>query len=171
MVNPHMMVTLAYLGALAATLLLAAILTPASWWKRPNVLAACVLAGGTWGLGGLGLEWFAGASARGAPQQAAAALVPPGVADPAAPAPQAAPQRFITHQDLNLRSGASTSARRLAVVPAGAIVTTTGQRAGDWWQVTTTGAKPPMTGWTNSLWLRRELEAANGAPPPQHKSG
>ncbi len=135
---------LAYLGALAATLLLAAVLTPKSWWKRPNLLAAFVLAGGTWGLGGLALQWLAASPARAATPLAAAKLPT---------------QRFITHQDLNLRSSASTASRRLAVVPAGAAVAATGLRDGDWWQVTATVDGAPLTGWASSLWLRRNGES------------
>ncbi len=174
MPNLQTLTYLAYLGALAATLLLAALLTPASWWKRPNLLAACVLAGGTWGLGGLALQWIATgknplvASAKAMPTIAIAATAAP---VPSLSAATGESQRFVTHHDLNLRNGASTAATRLAVVPAGTIVTTTGQRSGDWWQVSATIGKAAMTGWTNSLWLRREVEAANTALPAQHTSG
>jgi hypothetical protein len=140
---------LAYLGALAATLLLAAVLTPASWWKRPNLLAACVLAGGTWGFGGLALQWLAASPAR--------------AAVPAAATPPLARniQQFVVHHDLNLRQGASTASPRLAVVPVGATVTTTGLRNGDWWQVSTKVGDAQLTGWSNSLWLRRSKESAH----------
>jgi hypothetical protein len=147
MPNLQTLTLLAYLGALAATLLLAAILTPASWWKRPNVLAACVLAGGTWGLGGLGLQWLAANPAR-------AAVPPVATGQPAKEV-----QRYVVYHDLNLRHGASTAAPRLAVVPVGAIVTTTGRRNGDWWQVSTKIGEAQLTGWTSSLWLRRAGES------------
>jgi hypothetical protein len=140
---------LAYLGALAATLLLAAVLTPSSWWKRPNLLAACVLAGGTWGLGGLALQWLAAGPAR--------AAVPSVAALPVA----RDSQQFIVHHDLNLRQGASTASARLAVVPVGATVTTTGLRSGDWWQVSTKVGDTQLTGWSNSLWLRRAKESTH----------
>jgi uncharacterized protein YgiM (DUF1202 family) len=144
---------LVYLGALAATLVLAALLTPASWWKRPNLLAACVLAGGTWGLGGLGLQALAANSAQAAPVLPAAMKLAKVTAVPPV-------QRFVAHDDLNLRSGATTSARRLAVVPVGSIVSTTGLRDGDWWQVSATVGGEKLTGWTSSLWLRRSGESA-----------
>lgn len=137
---------LAYLGALAATLLLAFVLTPASWWKRPNLLAACVLAGGTWGLGGLALQWLAASPAR-----AAAPIV-------ATTAPPAGTGQYVVHHDLNLREGASTASARLAVVPVGAIVTATGLRSGDWWQVSASVGQARLTGWASSLWLRRARE-------------
>jgi hypothetical protein len=45
-------------------------------------------------------------------------------------------------------------------VPAGATVTTTGARDGDWWQVRATfGGAAPVEGWVSSLWLRRAEEA------------
>lgn len=136
---------LAYLGALAATLLLAAVLTPASWWKRPNLLAACVLAGGTWGLGGLALQWFAAGPARATPAVATQA-------------PKADSGQYVVRHDLNLRQGASTASPRLAVVPVGAVVTATGLRNGDWWQVSASVGQARLTGWTSSLWLRRAGE-------------
>lgn len=150
---------LAYLGALAATLLLAAVLTPASWWKRPNLLAAFVLAGGTWGLGGLALQWLAASAARAATPLTAANT---GSADKAMqrqlPAASLPAQRFTTRQDVNLRSGPSTASRRLAVVPTGADVAATGLRDGDWWQVSATVDGAALTGWASSLWLRRTGE-------------
>jgi hypothetical protein len=139
---------LAYAGAMAATLVLAAVLTPASWWKRPNLLAAFVLAGGTWGLGGLALQWLAASPAQAAAQLPAhAAAVQP-----------AGDRQFVVRHDLNLRQGASTASPRLAVVPVGAIVTSTGQRNGDWWQVSAKVGDAQLTGWSNSLWLRRAKE-------------
>ncbi len=140
---------LAYLGALAATLLIAAVLTPANWWKRPNLLAACVLAGGTWGLGGLALQWLAASPARAA---APAAVTLP---------PAQGTGHFVVHHDLNLRQAASTASPRLAVVPVGAIVTATGLRNGDWWQVSAKVGQVRLTGWTSSLWLRRANESGH----------
>jgi hypothetical protein len=43
------------------------------------------------------------------------------------------------------------------VVPAGAIVTPTGQH-GDWWQVRATIDGRETSGWASSLWLRRSGE-------------
>ncbi len=138
----HTLTLLAYSGALLATLVLAAVLTPAAWWKRPNLLAAFVLAGGTWGLGGLALQWLAASPAQAAK-------------------PARDVQQFVVQHDLNLRQGASTASPRLAVVPAGAVVTTTGVRDGDWWQVSTRIRDAHITGWTSSLWLRRAQERGN----------
>ncbi len=179
---------LAYLGALAATLLLAAVLTPASWWKRPNLLAACVLAGGTWGLGGLALQWVAASPARAARpgitigqpgnaiEQPGNAIGKPGnaIEQPdngigrsgnaklltAADSKQSLFHhgQYVVHHGLNLRQAASTASARLGVVPAGAVVTTTGQHNGDWWQVSAKVGDAHLTGWTSSLWLRRAKE-------------
>ena len=71
-------------------------------------------------------------------------------------------QPYRVHQDLNLRAAAGVDALRIGVVPAGASVTPTGLRAGDWWQVHASVAGRASTGWASSLWLRRVGEA-----PPQ----
>ena len=42
---------LVWTGALAATLVLAAWCTPRAWWRRPNLRALAVVAGGTLGFG------------------------------------------------------------------------------------------------------------------------
>jgi hypothetical protein len=70
---------------------------------------------------------------------------------------------FRAHRSLNLRSGAGVGATRLAVIPAGAPLTPTGQRQGDWWQVRAGGGDDgkELTGWVSSLWLRRLKEAAH----------
>ncbi len=168
---------LAYAGALAATLVLAAVLTPASWWKRPNLLAACVLAGGTWGLGGLALQWLsAGPAQAAAPvvagqQPAIARLLPASGSNSggdnsinssnsnsSSSGRSSGSAQYVVRDDLNLRQGASTASARLAVVPVGALVTTTGLRNGDWWQVSAKVGDAQLTGWSNSLWLRRAKE-------------
>jgi hypothetical protein len=50
-------------------------------------------------------------------------------------------------------------ARRVAVVPIGASVTATGERKGDWWQVSARVDGREVRGWVSSLWLRRPEEA------------
>ena len=67
---------------------------------------------------------------------------------------------FQVHRDLNLRASAGVDAPRLLTVPAGATVLATGQRHGDWWQVTASVNGHQRTGWASSLWLRRSDEPA-----------
>lgn len=67
---------------------------------------------------------------------------------------------FQVHRDLNLRASAGVDAPRLLTVPAGATVLATGQRHGDWWQVTASVNGHQRTGWASSLWLRRGDEPA-----------
>ncbi|MDB5959799.1 MAG: hypothetical protein JWP59_1093 [Massilia sp.] len=146
----------AFILALLLTLALASFLTPARWWRRPNVKALAVLAAGTWGIGSLLLAL--------APEPAAAraASVPAAPAAPvASPAPPVLPTQstYLVFEDLNLRAAAGIHARRLALVPAGATVTTTGARDGDWWQVRAEFGKRRVDGWVSSLWLRRAEEA------------
>ena len=46
--------TLAAYGAgLLLTLAAASVLTPASWWRRPNARALAIVVAGTWGVGAL----------------------------------------------------------------------------------------------------------------------
>jgi uncharacterized protein YgiM (DUF1202 family) len=145
---------LAYTAALIATLMLAAFLTPSRWWRRPNVKALAVLVAGTWGIGSLLLAFT--------PERA--------IAQPVASPVQAitlAPveQDYFVFEDLNVREAPGVGARRVALVPAGATVTTTGAREGDWWQVRTSVSK--QAGWVSSLWLRR-AEEASGRKRRQH---
>ncbi|ELX08141.1 hypothetical protein Jab_2c01860 [Janthinobacterium sp. HH01] len=65
---------------------------------------------------------------------------------------------FAVHRDLNLRAAAGVHAARLITLPAGAVVTPTGLRSGDWWQIKASVAGRESTGWVNSLWLRRSGE-------------
>ena len=131
--------------ALVATLVLAALLTPASWWRRPNLRALAVVALGTWGIGTL-LLGFAST-----PTPAMAATTP---AAPAQLLPGAG-VRYRVADDLNLRSAKGTSAPRIAVVPAGQVVTATGVRDGDWWHLRAQVDGREVEGWSSSLWLRR----------------
>lgn len=130
----------AYGTGLLLTLVLASVLTPARWWRRPNACAAAVVVAGTWGIGAL----LTGALHAATPQPAAMH------------APSEA--RYQVFRALNLRDGTGTSAKRLAVVPTGAIVAATGMRHGDWWQVRVKVNGVQRTGWASSLWLRRADE-------------
>jgi Flp pilus assembly protein TadB len=165
----------AYALGLLATLVLAAYLTPRRWWRRPNARALAVLVAGSWALGSLLLSQLPATAAAAAGAFPATATVTatastavdtaPVPAPPAAgPAPEAG-TLFRTHHDLNLRSGASVASSRLLLVPAGATVTATGVRRGDWWQVSATVAGQRATGWASSLWLRRRDEAPRAAVP------
>jgi hypothetical protein len=138
---------------LMVTLALAAFLTPRRWWRRPNVRALAVLAAGTWGIGSL-LLWLAPA-----PAMAAMAATPAteGIAA-IHPAALTAGRTYHVFADLNLRAASGTSARRVAVVPPGALVTATGARDGDWWEVSAKAGGQRVTGWVSSLWLRRSDE-------------
>lgn len=141
----------AYSAGLLLTLCLAAWLTPHAWWRRANARALAVLACGTALLGGL-LHTMLGPAAA------------PRVVTPPAPymiaeAPVAGAQ-YRVRDHLNLRAHSGINARRLAVVPAGAQVTATGRRRGDWWQVSAVVDGRRLDGWASSLWLRRADEGA-----------
>ena len=149
---------IAYALALAATLVLAALLTPKAWWRRPNLKALAVLVAGTWGIGALLLAAAPERAEAHAQSLPASLAAPVAVTAPAFPAHAS----YRVFEDLNLRAGAGIGARRLALVPAGATVTTTGAREGDWWQVRTRSSEagaPDLEGWVSSLWLRRAEEA------------
>ena len=137
----------AFAAGLVITLFLAAYLTPRSWWRRPNARALLITVGGAWAIGSLILYALPGKPAMAAP---AAAL--PRAAEPIAGQP------FQVHRDLNLRATAGVDAPRLLIVPAGATVTPTGMRSGDWWQIKASVAGRDSTGWVSSLWLRRSGE-------------
>jgi hypothetical protein len=137
----------AFAAGLVITLFLAAYLTPRSWWRRPNARALLITVGGAWAIGSLILYALPGKPAMAAP---AAAL--PQAAEPIAGQP------FQVHRDLNLRATAGVDAPRLLIVPAGATVTPTGMRSGDWWQIKASVGGRESTGWVSSLWLRRSGE-------------
>ncbi|MDQ1812925.1 SH3 domain-containing protein [Massilia sp. CCM 9210] len=132
----------AYAAGLVATLVLAAWLTPARWWRRPNLRAASILVAGTWGLGALLLS-----------------LLPAALPALAAAPPSHAGISYTVYDDLNLRADKGIGAPRIAVAPAGTVVTTTGLRDGDWWQVSARIDGKIVRGWSSSLWLRRAEEA------------
>ncbi|MYN18564.1 SH3 domain-containing protein [Rugamonas sp. FT107W] len=162
----------AFAAGLVLTLFLAAYLTPRHWWRRPNARALLIMVAGAWGFGSLILYAAHGrqsesdtaavtpdraAEAR-AITAAAAAREAAARASALASAPLIAGQPFAVYRDLNLRVAAGVHAARLVTVPAGATVTPTGARNGDWWQIRTSVAGHENTGWVNSLWLRRSGE-------------
>ncbi|MBC7684399.1 MAG: SH3 domain-containing protein [Bdellovibrionales bacterium] len=141
---------------LVLTLVLAAFLTPAHWWRQLNARALAVVFLGTWGIASL-VIWLAhGHSPQAIAHSAAPATA--GVAPIAAFRPETG-RSYRVHEDLNLRSAKGTGAPRIAVVPAGSVVTTTGVRDGDWWQVNARIAGRDVQGWSSSLWLRRADES------------
>jgi uncharacterized protein YgiM (DUF1202 family) len=148
MSSPLLHTAAAFALALVATLVLAAWLTPRAWWRRANVRALAFLCAGTFGIGAL-LLWVL----EPAPVAHAATL--PAIA----PEPLPAASDYRAYDDLNLRDGTGVSAKRVAVVPAGASVTATGERKGDWWQVSARVDGREVRGWVSSLWLRRPDEA------------
>jgi hypothetical protein len=147
----------AFVIGLALTLVLAAFLTPRSWWKRPNVRALAVLAAGTWAFGSLllGLTPKPAMATTSATEGIAAIRPAP---PPDGRTSMTAGRTYHVFEDLNLRAASGIGARRVTVVPAGAMVTATGARDGDWWQVSAKVGGKPVSGWVSSLWLRRAEE-------------
>lgn len=152
----------AFAAGLVITLFLAAYLTPRSWWRRPNARALLIMVGGAWAIGSLILY-----ALPGKPAMAHTAATDNDNSTAPASEPSAALQRsaepiagrpFQVHRDLNLRATAGVDAPRLVTVPAGATVTPTGMRSGDWWQIKASVAGRESTGWVSSLWLRRSGE-------------
>lgn len=157
----------AYGAGLAMTLVLASYLTPRNWWRRPTARGLAILLGGTWAFGALLMHAFG--TPLPANTLAGAAPLSVGVPDARAAANAQAlaaawsgddipGQPFRVHRALNLRADPSTSAERLGTVRAGTMVTPTGKRRGDWWQVTAETDGREQTGWASSLWLRRKYE-------------
>jgi len=153
---------LVWSAALAATLVLAAWCTPRAWWRRPNLRALAVLAGGTLGFGLLFGALLPAAPhpvqplvSMAAPASAAAVFTVP----TAAPAPGA---RYRVVADLNLRAKRGVRADRMRVLAAGTIVRATGATDGDWWRVRASLGGRAVDGWASSLWLRRADEAPAG---------
>jgi hypothetical protein len=149
-----LMTVAAYGVGLVASLVLAAFVTPRHWWRRPNTRALAVLAGGTLVIGS-GLAWLVTPAATA---QAAALEPMPAVPQHEHDVPEPG-ARYRVFDHLNLRSSRSVDSRRLAVVPAGAIVTATGEHAGDWWEIRARVDGGSLRGWASSLWLRRLDEA------------
>lgn len=147
----HLLLAACGAAGLIVTLVLAAFLTPRHWWRRANVRALAVLVLGTALFGWLFL-W------------GAHALVPKPLPVVVAPVPVI--QHYRVFDDLNLRVASGTAAARLVVVPGGTVVTTTGRRDGDWWEVSARVNGRVVTGWASSLWLRRADETGS-APAPE----
>jgi hypothetical protein len=137
---------LAWAGALALTLVLAAWGTPRAWWRRPNLRALAVLGGGTLAFG---LLFLSLQPAAPAPVQVALAPLPAGPETGA---------RYRVVDDLNLREDRGVRAVRMRVLPAGTVVSATGATDGDWWRVRARVDGYPVEGWASSLWLRRTDE-------------
>ncbi|HEX8479107.1 MAG TPA: SH3 domain-containing protein [Telluria sp.] len=136
-------------AALVLTLVLAAFLTPRHWWRRANARALAVLAVGTALFTALFLLGAQSWLPKPPPMPLPLAL--------AAPLPTAI-HTYRVFDDLNLRAASGTGAARIAVVPGGTLVTTTGRIDGDWWEVTASVDGRAVTGWASSLWLRRDDE-------------
>ena len=150
----------ATLIGLTVTLVLAAWLTPARWWRQLNARALAIVGLGTWGIASL-LLWLA--QSQQAFQSTAPAMTAMAATSGVAPLKarsQLAGLTYRAYDDLNLRAEKGTAARRIAVVPAGTVVTTTGARDGDWWQVSARVGGKDVRGWSSSLWLRRADETA-----------
>ncbi|CAH0291454.1 hypothetical protein SRABI118_04087 [Massilia sp. Bi118] len=150
----------AYVLGLALTLALAGCLTPRRWWRRPTAGNLALAGGGTLAFGVLFCLMFA-------------ALMPARPARPAEPLPFAErfppppartlpAARYRVIDDLNLRAAKATGAPRVAVLPAGTLVTPTGALDGDWLQVRARLEGRPVEGWVSSLWLRRVDEGRIG---------
>ncbi len=154
MFNVSYLAIAAYGFALLVTLVLAAWLTPAHWWRQLNARAIALVGVGTWAIGTLVLSL---APSQEAIHTLAAGPVTRGIAPVTIAAPDPG-RSYRVHEDLNLRAGKGTAAQRIAVVPAGSVVTTTGAGDGDWWQVSTRVGGKEVRGWSSSLWLRRADE-------------
>ncbi|MDN4056098.1 SH3 domain-containing protein [Massilia sp. YIM B02763] len=159
--NAWLPALLAYGAALVLTLALAARLTPRGWWRRANLRAFAVVAGGTLALGTL-FGALAGLGASAPPLALAEPLPAPAPVTlvPEAPPPTRpdAGVRYRVVDDLNLRSDNGVGAPRLRVLAAGTVVRATGKVDGDWWQVRARVDGAPVEGWASSLWLRRADE-------------
>jgi hypothetical protein len=147
-IPPWVLTTLVWGAALAAALVLAAWCTPRAWWRRPNLRALAVLAGGTAACGLLFSTLLPAAPAPVPLPLAAAAPV-------MGPAPGA---RYRVVADLNLREDRGVRAARMRVLPAGTVVSATGATDGDWWRVRAKVRGRDVEGWASSLWLRRTDE-------------
>jgi hypothetical protein len=139
--SPALLLVACGAAALLLTLALAARCTPHAWWRRPNARALSVLVLGAGLIGGALWAWLA-------PREPA----------PAALAVPAAGRSYVVADALNLRAARGIGARRVLVLRAGSTVQATGQRDGDWWQVTADADGQRFEGWASSLWLRRAEE-------------
>jgi hypothetical protein len=148
---PSLPTLAAYGIGLVVTLVLAARLTPRTWWRRANARALAVLAAGTTVIG-------SALAALAEPVLHPAARASDALSEAAREAPMPG-RAYRVRDDLNLRDASGTGARRIGVVGSGSIVTATGARDGDWWQVRARLGGREVQGWASSLWLRRADEA------------
>lgn len=174
-----------FLFGLATTLLLAASLTPRRWWRQPTALGLAGLFAATWLIGAASLAcvnwlgwpqrllyadilslqrghdavaWKEVDGVRGFERMFAPFLAQ-GLGQPATMASAsttAASRQFSVRQALNMREHAGIDGKRLSTLGVGDIVTTTGLRLGDWWQVQTSVDGRRRMGWVSSLWLTSE---------------
>ncbi|ALK96957.1 hypothetical protein AB595_04600 [Massilia sp. WF1] len=155
----HWATVAAYGIGLLLTLALAGLLTPRRWWRRPTAGNLAMVGGGTLAFGFLVASLLpAAAPAVASPQEQP--LTPP--LSLVRRMPAAAP-RYRVIDSLNLRAAKATGAPRLAVLPAGTLVTPLGSLDGDWLRVRARLNGKEIEGWTSSLWLRRVDERAPGA--------
>jgi hypothetical protein len=145
---------------LVLTLVLAGALTPRRWWRRPTARNLALVGGGTLVFGVLFGALFAKQFATPQPTDSRAAPLSLASLRPVQPPPFTQQLRYRVIEDLNLRAAKATGAPRLAVLPAGTLVRTTGATDGDWWQVRARLNGRQVEGWTSSLWLRRVDEGA-----------
>lgn len=145
----------AFAAGLIITLFLAAYLTPRTWWRRPNARALFIMVAGAWGFGSVILYATHGAANA---KTSIAAEANPANGTAVQWRYAVAGQPFHIHRDLNLRAAPGVHAARIAIVPAGADATPTGERDGDWWQIKAIIDGREATGWVSSLWLRRSGE-------------
>jgi hypothetical protein len=146
--STHWTTAAAYGLGLVLTLVLARWLTPRRWWRRPTAGALALAGGGTLAFGMLFASLL--------PASRVAAPLPLALPTAAAaPAPSTPLLRYRVVDDLNLRAAKATGAPRLAVLPAGTLVTRSGAADGDWWQVRARLKGRQIEGWASSLWLRR----------------
>jgi hypothetical protein len=159
----HWALAAAYGLGLVLTLVLAAWLTPRRWWRRPTAGTLALAGGGTLAFGALFALLFS-TLLPAAPPVAAAAPLPARTTSTTSATTSAitARTRYRVVDDLNLRAAKATGAPRLAVLPAGTLVTPTGAFDGDWWKVRARIQGEDVEGWASSLWLRR-IDERGGA--------
>lgn len=157
MFNASYLAIAAFLIGFILTLTLAAWFTPSHWWRQLNARALAIVGFGTWGIGTL-ILWLAQSQAPAMAAAPAAMGIAP-IAAGVSLQPVVA-RSYRVHEALNLRAAKGTASRRIAVVPAGTVVTTTGKRDGDWWQLSARVGGKDLQGWSSSLWLRRADEGA-----------
>lgn len=146
-INPAWAACLVGMLAIMLCCVIAARLTPHTWWQRPSMLGALGLAGGSCLIG-----WWLWQLSGLPPQKAATTSSTMPLATPeSGSSPPFKEKAYHTHHALNLRQQPGTDATLRTTLPVASIVWPTGQRQGDWWQVSSEYG----TGWVSSLWLRQ----------------